>query len=568
MHIAPGLRAGGLRARQASAWPVIDPIDEFGVFRDGFGWQTGRYAGDGRSRRRDIARDVADDLEREGPAGRAASSTRHSLPGLLALRHRSWSSGWSTSGSSPWTRCALSRSGPRRGGTMAPAGHRPEERELDWLRNMGDWMISKKRYYGLALPIWDCADCDALGGHRLARRAAERAVAGWDEFEGHSPHRPWIDAVEIACASCGGTSRRILDVGNPWLDAGIVGLSTLELATGPRLLGEVVPGRLGHGVASPASSATGSTRCSTESHRDDRPGAPIQDALRLRAAARRARRGDAQEQGQRDLVRRRGRADRRRRHALDVLGRQPLHQYELRLPTSAHEVRAPLLPAALEHVRLLRHLRHGWTAGRRSAADEAARVGAHPPRPMDPLAASMRRSAMFAGPWMNMTRCAPRGRSRASSTTSRTGTCAATGGASGRASSTPTRRAAYATLHEVLTTLMRLMAPMTPHLTDAIWENLVASVDPAAPDSVHLTDCPQRVAGRSRPGARSRASTWRAGPWRSVGRRPRRLRSPHATAAGEAGSSCRHGARGWARRSEHRRGADRRRSSTSSTPGA
>ena len=31
------------------------------------------------------------------------------------------------------------------------------ERELDWLRNMHDWMISKKRYWGLALPIWECA---------------------------------------------------------------------------------------------------------------------------------------------------------------------------------------------------------------------------------------------------------------------------------------------------------------------------------------------------------------------------------------------------------------------------
>ena len=32
-------------------------------------------------------------------------------------------------------------------------------REMDWLRNMHDWMISKKRYWGLALPIWVCEDC-------------------------------------------------------------------------------------------------------------------------------------------------------------------------------------------------------------------------------------------------------------------------------------------------------------------------------------------------------------------------------------------------------------------------
>jgi len=52
------------------------------------------------------------------------------------------------------------------------------------------------------------------------------------------------------------------------------------------------------------------------------------------------------------------------------------------------------------------------------------------------------------------------------------------------------KRAAYATLHEVLTTVCRLMAPITPHIADAMWENLVATVDATQPDSVHLTDAP------------------------------------------------------------------------------
>ena len=57
----------------------------------------------------------------------------------------------------------------------------------------------------------------------------ERAVEGWDEFEGHTPHRPWIDEVKIACSHCGETVSRIKDVGNPWLDAGIV--AVLDAAT-------------------------------------------------------------------------------------------------------------------------------------------------------------------------------------------------------------------------------------------------------------------------------------------------------------------------------------------------
>ena len=67
------------------------------------------------------------------------------------------------------------------------------EREREWLTNMRDWMISKKRFWGLALPIWinpaDPTDFDVIGS--LAE-LKERAVEGWDEFEGHTPHKPWI----------------------------------------------------------------------------------------------------------------------------------------------------------------------------------------------------------------------------------------------------------------------------------------------------------------------------------------------------------------------------------------
>ncbi len=55
-----------------------------------------------------------------------------------------------------------------------------------------------------------------------------RAVAGWPEFVGHSPHRPWIDLVKVQCAKCGGTMSRVPNVGNPWLDAGIVPFSTMK----------------------------------------------------------------------------------------------------------------------------------------------------------------------------------------------------------------------------------------------------------------------------------------------------------------------------------------------------
>lgn len=102
------------------------------------------------------------------------------------------------------------------------------ERELDWLKNMHDWLISKKnRYWGLALPIYECRSCGKFNVLGSKTELRKRAVAGWEKFAGHSPHKPYIDDVMIACVHCGKPVRRIADVGNPWLDAGIVEYSTV-----------------------------------------------------------------------------------------------------------------------------------------------------------------------------------------------------------------------------------------------------------------------------------------------------------------------------------------------------
>ena len=133
----------------------------------------------------------------------------------------------------------------------------------DWLRNMGDWNISRRRYYGLPLPFYPCA-CGHLNVIGSRAELEERAVEGIDQLE--ELRRPWIDAVPIRCAECGERVERIAEVGDVWLDAGIVPFSTLGwenpeyvaqgYATGAAegsppptspttLLGALVPGRLG-----------------------------------------------------------------------------------------------------------------------------------------------------------------------------------------------------------------------------------------------------------------------------------------------------------------------------------
>jgi len=101
-------------------------------------------------------------------------------------------------------------------------------RELDWLKNMHDWLISKKnRYWGLALPIYECKECGHFEVIDSKKELEKKAVSGWEEFKGHTPHKPFIDQVKIKCPKCGKPVSRIDDVGNPWLDAGIVAYSTI-----------------------------------------------------------------------------------------------------------------------------------------------------------------------------------------------------------------------------------------------------------------------------------------------------------------------------------------------------
>ena len=90
-----------------------------------------------------------------------------------------------------------------------------------------DWLISRKRYWGLPLPIWECS-CGHLEVIGSLKELKEKAIDKKKVDNLQEIHRPWVDGIKIKCKKCEKEVERIKDVGDAWLDAGIVPFSTLN----------------------------------------------------------------------------------------------------------------------------------------------------------------------------------------------------------------------------------------------------------------------------------------------------------------------------------------------------
>ena len=87
----------------------------------------------------------------------------------------------------------------------------------DWLTNVQDWAISRNRYWGTPLNIWECS-C----GHQecIGSRAELAERSGNPEDAKVELHRPYIDAVTMKCPECGGEMHRVPEVIDCWFDSG------------------------------------------------------------------------------------------------------------------------------------------------------------------------------------------------------------------------------------------------------------------------------------------------------------------------------------------------------------
>ena len=489
VHIAPGAGAEDFQLGKALGLPVIGPIDEDGRYFAGFDWLSGKAAAE-------VAGEIVDDLERRGffyhlepYVHRYPHCWRCGTPLLFRLVDE-----WFISMGEVYDQ-------PRETLTkeQVDASLRYQimevvdrirwipsfgyERELDWLLNMHDWMISKKRYWGLALPIYDCRACgtfDVIGGRDELR---ERAVDGWDRFEGHTPHRPYIDEVRIACPSCGEPVERIKDVGNPWLDAGIVPFSTLHYREDPDywaewfpadFITESFPGQFRNWFYSMLAMSTVLKR--TEPFKTifgyatlfGEDGRPMHkswgNAIEFDEAAERMgvdvmRWMFAKARPEDNILFGWHAADESRRELLVLWN---VYAFFVTYARLAGWTPVEMAPPVAERPALDR-----WILSR--AAGTAAVVEDRL-LDVDAVGAVRALSSYLDGLSTWYLRLTRRRFSRSDDAADRS--------------------AAFASLHEALVAASRMLAPILPFLSDAMYTNLVPSVDEAAPDSVHLTRFP------------------------------------------------------------------------------
>ena len=220
VHIAPGCGAEDFELGQRLGLPEICPIDEQGVMLDNCGFLAGKKT-------TDVVEMVVERLDKDGKL-HYAHKYKHSYPFCWRCKTDLVYKLIST-----WY-IKVDELRPLLLKAIDEVEFQPEyakKRMADWLNNMGDWNISRSRFYGLPLPFYVCEKCGKVHVVGSIEELRELAVNPEEIDKIPHLHRPWIDNVKIKCQECGETINRVSEVGDCWLDAGITPFSTKKYFT-------------------------------------------------------------------------------------------------------------------------------------------------------------------------------------------------------------------------------------------------------------------------------------------------------------------------------------------------
>jgi isoleucyl-tRNA synthetase len=350
----------------------------------------------------------------------------------------------------------------------------------EWLRGHGDWALSRARYWGTPLPLWKCGD-----GHLtcVGSLAELGALAGAD-LSALDPHRPFVDGVTFPCPACGGAASRVPEVIDAWFDAGAMPFA--QHGAPLRNAGEFERARVAQFICEAADQARGwfysLMTVGTLVHGRSAYEAAVCLGPVVDAAGRTmsARRGNVMEPMA--VLNSRGADAVRWFFAASGSPWEPRHLGAAALDEIATGVLLTYWNLASCLTLHANASSPAWTTERPAPApaqrsvldqwllEEVGRCVRDVTRAMEEFdaVAAGRAIAGLISDLSNWWLRRSRRRLRA-------------GAASGEGA------AAFATLHEALVTVTKLMAPVAPFLTDYVW---AAIRPPGEPESVHLASWP------------------------------------------------------------------------------
>ena len=215
VHIAPGCGAEDFELGERLGLAKVMPVDDMGIFLPKFGFMSGKDS-------HNIKDEVFEELKKRNKLYKVEPH-EHSYPVCWRCKNEvifRLVPAWYIVTGELKPRLLKAAESVK----WEPASN--GKRMADWLNNMGDWNISRKRYYGMPLPFYVCEDCGEITVIGSKAELKEKAVDPAMVDALPELHRPWIDEIKIKCPKCGKPVSRISEIGDVWLDAGIVPFST------------------------------------------------------------------------------------------------------------------------------------------------------------------------------------------------------------------------------------------------------------------------------------------------------------------------------------------------------